>query len=40
MRVIRADVLGMCFGVRDAMAMIERIGDPQGVVIHGCIGSA
>jgi 4-hydroxy-3-methylbut-2-enyl diphosphate reductase len=35
MRIIRADVLGMCFGVRDALAMIERIGDPQGLVIHG-----
>ena len=35
MRVIRADVLGLCFGVRDALAMVERIGDPRGVLIHG-----
>ncbi|MGC8639182.1 MAG: 4-hydroxy-3-methylbut-2-enyl diphosphate reductase [Isosphaeraceae bacterium] len=35
MRVIRADVLGMCFGVRDALAVIERIGDPGSVTIHG-----
>jgi 4-hydroxy-3-methylbut-2-en-1-yl diphosphate reductase len=35
MRVIRADVLGMCFGVRDALALIERISDPRAVTIHG-----
>jgi len=35
MRVIRADVLGMCFGVRDALATIDRIDDPRSVVIHG-----
>jgi 4-hydroxy-3-methylbut-2-enyl diphosphate reductase len=35
MRVIRAEVLGMCFGVRDALAVIERIGDPRGMTIHG-----
>jgi 4-hydroxy-3-methylbut-2-en-1-yl diphosphate reductase len=35
MRVIRADVLGMCFGVRDALAAIDRIGDPRAVTIHG-----
>lgn len=35
MRVIRADVLGMCFGVRDALTTIERIDDPGGVLIHG-----
>ncbi len=29
MRVIRADVLGMCFGVRDALAMIDGIGEPR-----------
>ena len=29
MRVIRAEVLGMCFGVRDALAVIDRIGDPR-----------
>lgn len=35
MRVIRADVLGMCFGVRDALAVIDRIGNPGSVTIHG-----
>jgi 4-hydroxy-3-methylbut-2-en-1-yl diphosphate reductase len=35
MRVIRADVLGMCFGVRDSLAMIDRIAEPGAVTIHG-----
>jgi 4-hydroxy-3-methylbut-2-en-1-yl diphosphate reductase len=35
MRVIRADVLGMCFGVRDALAVIDVIDDPRAVTIHG-----
>jgi 4-hydroxy-3-methylbut-2-enyl diphosphate reductase len=35
MRVIRADVLGMCFGVRDALAVIDKIDDPREVSIHG-----
>jgi 4-hydroxy-3-methylbut-2-enyl diphosphate reductase len=35
MRVIRAEVLGMCFGVRDALEVIDKIGDPRGVTIHG-----
>ncbi|WP_165220369.1 4-hydroxy-3-methylbut-2-enyl diphosphate reductase [Aquisphaera insulae] len=35
MRVIRAEVLGMCFGVRDALRVVERIGDPGGVIVHG-----
>jgi 4-hydroxy-3-methylbut-2-enyl diphosphate reductase len=35
MRVIRADVLGMCFGVRDSLAMIDRIGEPSAITIHG-----
>ena len=30
MRVIRADVMGMCFGVRDALKIIESIGEPGG----------
>ena len=29
MRVIRADVLGMCFGVRDALAVIDGIDEPR-----------
>jgi 4-hydroxy-3-methylbut-2-en-1-yl diphosphate reductase len=35
MRVIRADVLGMCFGVRDALKIIDEIDRPESVTIHG-----
>jgi 4-hydroxy-3-methylbut-2-enyl diphosphate reductase len=35
MRVIRAEVAGMCFGVRDALAVIDGIVDPGEVTIHG-----
>jgi 4-hydroxy-3-methylbut-2-enyl diphosphate reductase len=35
MRVLRADALGMCFGVRDALAIIRSIDDPTEVTIHG-----
>jgi 4-hydroxy-3-methylbut-2-enyl diphosphate reductase len=35
MRVIRAEVMGMCFGVRDALEVIEGIGNPLAVTIHG-----
>jgi 4-hydroxy-3-methylbut-2-en-1-yl diphosphate reductase len=35
MRVILADVLGMCFGVRDALAAMNHIDDPAAVTIHG-----
>jgi 4-hydroxy-3-methylbut-2-enyl diphosphate reductase len=35
MRVIRASVLGMCFGVRDSLAIIEDIADPGAITIHG-----
>ncbi len=35
MRVIRSDVMGMCFGVRDALAILDGIEDPSGVTIHG-----
>jgi 4-hydroxy-3-methylbut-2-enyl diphosphate reductase len=35
MRVIRADVLGMCFGVRDALAIMKRVDRPEEVTIHG-----
>ncbi len=35
MNVIRAEVLGMCFGVRDALKVIETVGEPAGVTIHG-----
>jgi hypothetical protein len=35
MRVIRADMLEMSFGVRDALALIDGIGQPRAVTIHG-----
>ncbi|MCI0379109.1 MAG: 4-hydroxy-3-methylbut-2-enyl diphosphate reductase, partial [Gemmataceae bacterium] len=35
MKVIVADVLGMCFGVRDALAAIEQVERPESVTIHG-----
>ncbi len=35
MRVIRADVMGLCFGVRDALEIIDRIDEPSTVTIHG-----
>lgn len=35
MRVIRASAMGMCFGVRDALATIARIGSPRDVTIFG-----
>lgn len=33
--VIKAEVLGMCFGVRDALQVIESLDRPQDVTIHG-----
>jgi 4-hydroxy-3-methylbut-2-en-1-yl diphosphate reductase len=35
MKVIRADVMGMCFGVRDALQVIGQVPEPQRVTIHG-----
>src|SRR5205823_13914240 len=35
MRVIKAEVLGMCFGVRDALQILARVPDPGRVTIHG-----
>jgi 4-hydroxy-3-methylbut-2-enyl diphosphate reductase len=35
MRIIRAAATGMCFGVRDALKMIETIDRPADVTIHG-----
>ena len=35
MRVIRAEELGMCFGVRDALGVVEAVPDPTQVTIHG-----
>jgi 4-hydroxy-3-methylbut-2-enyl diphosphate reductase len=35
MRVIRAEMMGMCFGVRDALRAIDEVIDPRGVTILG-----
>ncbi len=35
MKVVRAEVMGMCFGVRDALKIINRVEEPQTVTIHG-----
>ncbi len=35
MRVIRAEVMGLCFGVRDALGVVEGIDEPEAVTIHG-----
>lgn len=35
MRVIRADEMGMCFGVKDALQVIHQIAHPTAVTIHG-----
>lgn len=35
MQVIRAHAMGMCFGVRDALAAVARVPDPAEVTIHG-----
>lgn len=35
MKVLVADVMGMCFGVRDALEVIDAIPRPQAVTIHG-----
>lgn len=35
MRVLVAESWGMCFGVRDALALVEALPDGHGVAIHG-----
>ena len=35
MRIIRAETLGMCFGVRDALKAMGAVDDPSRVTIHG-----
>jgi 4-hydroxy-3-methylbut-2-en-1-yl diphosphate reductase len=35
MNVIRAETMGMCFGVRDALGVIREIETPESVTIHG-----
>jgi len=35
MQIRRADAMGMCFGVRDALQAIQDVPDPEAVTIHG-----
>jgi 4-hydroxy-3-methylbut-2-enyl diphosphate reductase len=35
MRVVRATAMGMCFGVRDALAAMDQIAEPADVTVHG-----
>ena len=35
MRVIRAEVMGLCFGVREALEVIDGVDEPATVTIHG-----
>lgn len=35
MQILRADEMGMCFGVRDALAVLDRLPAPGDVTIHG-----
>lgn len=35
MKVIRAEEMGMCFGVRDALQIAAEVEHPRGVTIHG-----
>jgi 4-hydroxy-3-methylbut-2-enyl diphosphate reductase len=35
MQVIRAEAMGFCFGVRDALALANSLAEPENVTIHG-----
>ena len=35
MNVVRAQEMGMCFGVRDALRVTEAVSNPENVTIHG-----
>lgn len=35
MKILRADALGMCFGVRDALQVLDLVPEPTEVTIHG-----
>jgi 4-hydroxy-3-methylbut-2-en-1-yl diphosphate reductase len=35
MRIIKAETLGMCFGVRDALQVLAQVDQPEQVTIHG-----
>ena len=34
-KIIRAGEMGMCFGVRDALQIVNEVADPTEVTIHG-----
>jgi 4-hydroxy-3-methylbut-2-enyl diphosphate reductase len=35
MRILQAEVMGMCFGVRDALKLMDTVANPDAVTIHG-----
>ena len=35
MRVIRAEAMGMCFGVRDALQTLDTLSNPEDITIYG-----
>jgi len=35
LKIVRADTLGLCFGVRNALAVARELPDPAAVTIHG-----
>ncbi len=35
MQVVRAEAMGMCFGVRDALTLAHEIAEPKSTTIHG-----
>jgi len=35
MKVIRAKTMGMCFGVRDALALMRTIPNPKETTVYG-----
>jgi 4-hydroxy-3-methylbut-2-enyl diphosphate reductase len=35
MNVIRAEAMGFCFGVRDALALADSLANPEQITIHG-----
>ncbi len=35
MRIVRSEVMGMCFGVRDALEILDGVDNPETVTIHG-----
>ena len=35
MRIVQAREMGLCFGVRDALAAAAEIAEPESVTVHG-----